>query len=555
MRLKTIFLFILAILFLFIVLNTFLSSFQTNLLEGIDDTTNNNPNYIAAKRYLQYRQSIQNPNGISEKTILENISRLPSFGDDNLNSKIQSILSTTDSDSIKVDKLDTLFGVPLYNPLNDGLVIHYDFKDQPIKDQNNEYFIVNKSLTEFYDKPPETYNMRIIGNQDITTILSSNDPIVLDKSKNGNYLNLTGSGQCKENPNGGYLVSNASLPTGYDEDSNFGGMSFSIWFNSNTNSGAYARLFDFGNGPGQDNILITVNAHGHNTLGFFIVHNNWQTYKYIFVDNVNVLKNKWIHVVWSISDKGEWTIFLNNEKVNENEFVMTPANVQRKKNYIGYSHWWWDHMYNGKISDFRMYTRELLPDDVNALYNLGNVTNTNFIRKSPNLIRNGLFTYPRLHSFAENVSPKEWEATRNTLLINIPNGGYSDGNGMNPDLGYATQLGLISNFGTNFKNGYLKQKKIEMEPNVTYELSFLYSLWVGSTHKDNVFLFIKLGCYVDIQKKDNITPISNTWQRFSIIFTTDPNCTDEILTITLDSPHDNNTDTTCAISNVSLRKT
>lgn len=556
MKYKTIFLVILAILFLFIVLNAFFVAFSTKILEGIDDT-NTNPNVIAAKKYLQFRDNKHN-NGISNKTILDNIGRLPSFGDDNLNSQIKSILFSTDSDSVKIDKLDALFGVPLYDSLKDGLAVHYDFKDQPIKNQDNEYFIVNKSPNGFYNNPPETYDTRIVGNQDITTIISSKDPIVFDKSKNGNYLNLIGTGECRENPNGGYLVSNAS-PTGYDEDHNFLGMSFSVWFNANANSGHYSRIFDFGNGlnapPEQmNNIFITVNKNSNHLLGFYM-HNDMgnHSWKEFTLNNINVLNNKWIHIVWSISDKGEWTIYLNNEKVNENEFVMKPRNIQRRINYIGYSHWWWDHMYNGKMSDFRMYVRELLPDDVNALYNLGNVTNPNFIRKSTNLIRNGLFTYPRLRSFHENVSAKEWESTRNTLVINVVHGGYSYGIGMNPDLGYATQLGLISNFGTNFKNGYLKQKNIGMVPNVTYELSFLHSLYVHSSRQDNVFLYVKLGCYIDINKKE-IIPKGNTWQRFSITFTTDSNCTEETLTITLESPRENNVDTTCAISNVSLRK-
>lgn len=549
MKYQTIILCILAILFLFIVLNTFFSSFKTKLLEGYDET---NKNYVSAKSYLQNRQTHKNRSGISDKTILENISRLASFGDANLNSQVQSILTSNDPDSIKVDKLSNIFSIPIYNQLNDGLVIFYDFKDQPIQN-NNEYFIVNKSTIPFSNIPPETYNAKIIlginGQSDITTILDNTNPII-----NGRHLNLLGKSPESEN-DGAYL--SCRVPSCYDENSSFLGMSFSLWFNTNTNSGSWSRLFDFGNGPGNNNILISNNSWGNTgNLTFFICENS--VYTYTKIDNVYVLNNKWIHLVWSISTDGTWTIYLNNEIISNN-IIKIPTRVNRINSYIGKSNWSTDHLYNGKIADFRMYQRELLSDDINLLYNMGNFDSTITatilpILKNPNIIRNGLFTYPRLNSFAEDISPVDWESTRNTLVVNIPNGGYSDSNGMNPDLGYAIQLGLISNNGNDFKNGYLKQIDIELEPNQTYKLSFLYSLYSGSSHTSNVFLLIKLGCFVEIQKTDNITPIANTWQEFSNTFTTNTNCTDETLTITLDSPHENNSDTTCAISNVSLRK-
>ena len=552
MKYQTIILCILAILFLFIILNTFFTFYKPKILEGNIDETNKN--YAAAKSYLQNRQTHKNISGISNKTILENISGLAYFGDADLNNQIQIILTSTDQDSIKVDNLDKIFNIPIYNQLNDGLVIFYDFKDQPIKNNNkNEYFIVNKSTTTFSNIPPEKYKAKIIlginGQSDITTILDNTNPII-----NGRHLNLLGNGPESENK-GAYL--SCKVPSCYDDTGYFLGMSFSLWFNTNTNSGSWSRLFDFGNGPGNNNILITNNSWGGTgNLAFFICDNG--VYTYTKIDNVYVLNNKWIHLVWSISTDGTWTIYLNNEIISNN-IKKIPTKDNRTNSYIGKSNWNTDHLYNGKIADFRMYQRELLSDDINLLYNMGNFNTSNPatnlpILKNPNIIRNGLFTYPRLNSFAENISPVNWESTRNTLVVNIPNGGYSDGNGMNPDLGYAIQLGLISNFGNNFKNGYLKQKNIEIEPNQTYELSFLYSLYSGSSHKSNVFLLIKFGCYVDLHKKDNITPIANTWQKFSITFTTDPNCTDETLKITLESPHENNVDTTCAISNVSLRK-
>ena len=58
----------------------------------------------------------------------------------------------------------------------------------------------------------------------------------------------------------GQYMSTVSILTGSS------GLNFACWFRS-INSGSWARIFDFGNGPIADNIFLAANFGGSNQLG------------------------------------------------------------------------------------------------------------------------------------------------------------------------------------------------------------------------------------------------------------------------------------------------
>lgn len=58
----------------------------------------------------------------------------------------------------------------------------------------------------------------------------------------------------------GQYMSTVSILTGSS------GLNFACWFRS-INSGAWARIFEFGNGPIADNIFLAANFGGSNQLG------------------------------------------------------------------------------------------------------------------------------------------------------------------------------------------------------------------------------------------------------------------------------------------------
>jgi len=139
------------------------------------------------------------------------------------------------------------------------------------------------------------------------------------------------------------------------------GLSFTFWFKSN-NSGDWARIFDFGNGPGPNNILAAILS---NNMAFYISNNNNVTQQYDVISNIN--NNIWYHVSWTISTSGLWSIYLNGNLVNTFS-EQYPAQIFTNLNYIGKSNWDGNPYFNGNIADFRIYNSVLSNADVSSIY-------------------------------------------------------------------------------------------------------------------------------------------------------------------------------------------
>jgi hypothetical protein len=147
------------------------------------------------------------------------------------------------------------------------------------------------------------------------------------------------------------------------------GMSFSFWFKSN-NSGAWARIFDFGDGPSSNNIDFTVNSNGTNKPGFEVYNSGAYGQTVDTNDNNNV----WYHYVWTMtysaydSLNSTWKIYTNGNFTSTYNNNYYPKNISRTKQYIGKSNWP-DAYFNGYIDEFRMYNRVLTATEAAALYN------------------------------------------------------------------------------------------------------------------------------------------------------------------------------------------
>ena len=143
------------------------------------------------------------------------------------------------------------------------------------------------------------------------------------------------------------------------------GLSFGCWFKSNNNN-TYARVFDFGNGPNNDNIAIYIY---NGTIGATVWITNIDGNQYNCTPNIN--NNQWNHIVWTLSkptnNTSNWTIFLNG-KVTYNKQGNYPINLTRTTCYIGKSNWG-DPYWNGSFANFVMYQKELSGLEVTALYN------------------------------------------------------------------------------------------------------------------------------------------------------------------------------------------
>jgi hypothetical protein len=153
------------------------------------------------------------------------------------------------------------------------------------------------------------------------------------------------------------------------------GLTFAFWFRSNYNS-THARIFDFGNGPGQENILVSIVNNNLSVCTF-----NLASVSQIAFINYNINDNKWYHAVITLTCTNPSTgtntckAYINgltNQFTNNAYYY--PRNVIRVNNYLARSNWV-DPQFFGNIDDFRIYPTVLTSDQVNQLYNTTTLTN------------------------------------------------------------------------------------------------------------------------------------------------------------------------------------
>jgi hypothetical protein len=148
-------------------------------------------------------------------------------------------------------------------------------------------------------------------------------------------------------------------------------LSFSFWFRSTSSTTTWGRIFDFGNGPGSDNIIAYINS---NNLGFSV---NVGGSSFTQNDNVfsSVNDNVWRHCVWVITNTA-WIIYINGT-LHTTINALYPKHIERINNYIGLSNWDGDPGYNGNIDDFRIYKEALTQEKVSILFSYDRTNYTN----------------------------------------------------------------------------------------------------------------------------------------------------------------------------------
>ena len=74
------------------------------------------------------------------------------------------------------------------------------------------------------------------------------------------------------------------------------GLTFACWWRSN-NSGRYVRIFDFGNGPLSDNILIMGDPNFDYCITLSVFNSSQHTY---LGTSIKFDQNSWNHISWSL---------------------------------------------------------------------------------------------------------------------------------------------------------------------------------------------------------------------------------------------------------------
>jgi hypothetical protein len=145
------------------------------------------------------------------------------------------------------------------------------------------------------------------------------------------------------------------------------GISFSIWFKFGSNSGSWARILDFGLIDATKWIIIA--KTGSDNSVHCKIYNAGVFDFGITLPNIVAYDNNWKHLVWTISNTGFWTIYVNNIIVVNSQYYLIPQFLGATKYYLGKSQFAQDGYYDGNIDDFRLYNIELNAEQVLELYN------------------------------------------------------------------------------------------------------------------------------------------------------------------------------------------
>jgi len=148
------------------------------------------------------------------------------------------------------------------------------------------------------------------------------------------------------------------LPTDTYFNSDF---TFECWFYKRSNNN-WSRIFDFGNGPGDENVLVALSKQ---TSGKLSIHvKKGQTSASFDSDPIPL--NEWTHVA-----VGLWynigCLYINGDSVKLGP-LKQPGDVERTINYIGRSNWSNDDYADMLLDEFRIYNRKLSLVEIKAHY-------------------------------------------------------------------------------------------------------------------------------------------------------------------------------------------
>ena len=122
------------------------------------------------------------------------------------------------------------------------------------------------------------------------------------------------------------------------------------WVYLKTNSPG-AKLFDFGNGPGLDNVFgALMGPNGGPRLSVFPTNGSNGS-----IDSPTPIPlNQWAHVAFTRDTNGNGHIYLNGAQIATGPLNIPTAAI-RTNDFIGQSEWTGEPGLNGKISDFRIW--------------------------------------------------------------------------------------------------------------------------------------------------------------------------------------------------------
>ncbi len=143
-----------------------------------------------------------------------------------------------------------------------------------------------------------------------------------------------------------------------------GDFTVTAWMNEQVYKN-YSRLFDFGNGNSNDNVL---GIASRGTTGYFQA----EVYEYSTTGGTvytsqSLPLNQWFFLT-EVLQGNTFYIYINGVIWKTGTTSKLPRDIVRNYNYIGRSNWTADLYYQGYIDDFRIYNRALTVQEIQDLY-------------------------------------------------------------------------------------------------------------------------------------------------------------------------------------------
>ena len=191
------------------------------------------------------------------------------------------------------------------------------------------------------------YYYRAYATNSFGTGYGNEGQIVISKAPSGNALSFDGSDD--------YI----SLPSGVYFDDNTFTVEAWVYVRSYKN---WSRLFDFGNGAANDNVILALTAGESGNL-VFSIYNGGSPSQYN--SSVQLTLNQWTHIA-CVLNGSIGTIYMNGIKILEEFFANTPKNILRQYNYIGKSNWGGDANSNFTLDEFHIWKTARSQTDIQS---------------------------------------------------------------------------------------------------------------------------------------------------------------------------------------------
>jgi len=151
------------------------------------------------------------------------------------------------------------------------------------------------------------------------------------------------------------------MPDGFADFT--GGFTVSAWVKTAAYTN-WARVIDFGNGAGVDNVLLARRDTSNNLR--FEVHDGIAPGGTQLNRDGVFQQDQWQHFVATISPSRTAAVYLDGTPIVSGTMTL-PRNVTRTNNYIGESNWGGDAFFQGVMDDVAIWDHALRAEDVQAL--------------------------------------------------------------------------------------------------------------------------------------------------------------------------------------------